>query len=311
MATDPMQDMQRTLVFAANYPNLVQNQAPLEQLATRLSPEDKANLGKVGLNLDDPLSSSPESLRFLNGVLAQNPNAVQTLAALPPQARSEAFRACAQKGQKGVYDLGTLASGNKPEQPQTAAPVQPSQANPAPTTAQTAQQAAPAQQQDPSQASPQPDGQQTAGATNPSGASSSTPSASSPNPLAQMMSSNPEMANMMSRMTEMMQGLMGKLLTGLMGFLGKIFGGMNGSGGSLFAASNNPGSNNLGNALAIGGADQNQRVSYQAGDAAPQDTTVGALQQRGPTPGTTPPTPAFDPANRLGLNGPQMEPGRA
>ncbi len=287
------------LAFAGQYPVLAQNQEPLKQLGASLSPDDKANLGKVGLNLDNPLSSSPQSLKYLNDVLAQNPNGVQTLIQMPPHLRSEAFRLCAEKGKNGVVDLGALATGKAPT----------------PASARTVQAAAPA----PNSAQPPATPPAASPATPPAadtsqaqaGSGAQTPGAQGgANFLQQLAQSNPQMAGIMSRMTEMMQGLMGKIMTGLVAFIGKIFGGMDGSGGALFAASNNPASNNLKNALAIGGVDQNARVSYQVGDAAPQDTTVGALQLRGPTPGT-PPAPAYDPSNRLALNGPQMEPGRA
>ncbi|HRC26824.1 MAG TPA: hypothetical protein PKX87_05275 [Alphaproteobacteria bacterium] len=310
---DPMQDMVQQMAFLTAYPALVQNRGPLEQLGASLTPDDKANLGKVGLNLDNPLSSSPQSLKYLNGVLAQNPDGVQTLIQMPPHLRSEAFRLCAEKGPKGIVDLGALATGKAPGP----APARAAQAAaPAPNSAQT-----PATPPAASPSAPPPPASTTAQAATPpaadtpqtqAGSGAQTPGAQGgANVLQQLAQSNPQMAGLMNRMTEMMQGLMGKIMTGLVAFIGKIFGGMDGSGGSLFAASNNPASNNLGNALALGGADQNARVSHQVGDASPQETTVGALQLRGPTSGAPTPPPAYDPSNRLALNGPQMEPGRA
>jgi hypothetical protein len=304
---DPLQDAVQQMAFLTTYPALVQNQGPLEQLGKSLSPDDKANLGKMGLNLDNPMASSPGSLKYLNDVLAQNPSAVQTLAAIPPHVRSEAFRQYADKGQKGIVDLGTLATGKTSSQPAPAG---------APTSAQPPASSPAAPASVPTPPAPTTTAQATTTPTADSQQVQTDSGAQTPgaqggaNFLQQLAQSNPQMADMMSRMTEMMQGLMGKIMTGLVAFIGKIFGGMDGSGGSLFAASNNSGSNNLPNALAIGGADQNARVSHQVGDAAPQDTTVGALQLRGSTPGT-PPVPAYDPSNRLALNGPQMEPGRA
>lgn len=298
MATNPL--------AAAMFPNLTRNEPALKALGEQLSPEDSANLRKItGIDFEHP-ENSLASLPRMEKLLADNPNAVQNMANMPSQLRTTALADAAQKESaapgSGFSVLEAIAKGHNPQtpavEPQTPANTNPAQVAASPTATPGNTPATPSQP----------------AAANPS-QPASTPQTGAGGTQGQdwmkaLMDSNPQMAGMMSRMTEMMQGLMGRLMTGLLGFIGKIFGGMDGSGGNLFAASSNPGSNNLGNALAIGGADQNQRVSLQVGDTPPQDTTVGALQQRGPGTPTTAPA-ALDPANRLAQNGPQVEPGRA
>lgn len=337
--------MAADLMAQAMFPNLTRNETALRSLGQTLSPEEQANLQTVtGINAAKPEDSGMPNLMRMETLLARNPNALPNMqkffAVTPPQARAQLLKDAAANRDFSLVERvahGDFpAPGATPPSPTAGAqPPKPVQAAAQPTPPQPPQpaQANPAQPaatQPPAQPTTQPPAE-VAAATPPAaqatqGDPAAQPTAANPatsdpaasgaqaqgaNPLAQMIQNNPQLSGLMSRMTEMMQGLMGRLLTGFIGFLGKIFGGMDGSGGSLFAASSNPQSNNLGNALALGGADQNQRVSVQVGDEAPQDTTVGALQQRKPDPRATPSSPAFDPANRMALNGPQFQPGMA
>lgn len=276
---------------AAMFPNLTRNEGALTALGKQLSAEDNANLRTITkVDFERP-ESTLGALPRMEKLLAENPNAVQNMANMPPQIRSAALADAAQKENanpgSGFAVLESIARGETPGQ--------------APATPTSPQAAAtdPAQTAAPTSATP---GDAAASSTPPAG----TPAAQGPDLMKSLMDSNPQMAGMFSRFTEVMQGLMGRLMTGLLGFIGKIFSGMDGSGGNLFAASNNPASNNLGNALAIGGADRHMPLSLQIGDESPRDTRVSDLQK----PASAPPT-LDGPTNRPGQNGPQFDPGTA
>lgn len=278
-----------SVVAAVTFPNLTQNKPALTALGKQLSPDDKANLGTItGISDFEHPEASLRYLPRMEELLAKNPNAVQNMANMPPQIRSAILANAAQKEKaapgSGFADLEKIARGETPGQaPATPTSPQAAATDPAQTTA-------------PTSATP---GDASA-STPPAG----TPAAQGPDLMKTLMDSNPQMAGMFSRFTEVMQGLMGRLMTGLLGFIGKIFSGMDGSGGNIFAASNNPASNNLGNALAIGGADRHMPLSLQIGAESPRDTRVSDLQK----PASAPPT-LDGPTNRPDQNGPQFDPG--